>query len=55
MTAATPRQGPPRIAFVASEAEPAQQALRELRERYGTIAPQEANVIVPLGGDKSYP
>ena len=51
MTAATPRRGPPRIAFVASEAEPAQQALRELRERYGTIAPHEANVIVPLGGD----
>jgi NAD+ kinase len=46
-----PRSGPPRIAFVASDAEPAQQALHELRQRYGTIAPQEANVIVPLGGD----
>ena len=51
MTAAAPRPGPPRIAFVASEVEPAQQALRELRGRYGTIAPHEANVIVPLGGD----
>ena len=51
MTAATPRHGAPRIAFVASDAEPAQQALHELRQRYGTIAPQEANVIVPLGGD----
>jgi NAD+ kinase len=50
VTAAT-RSGPPRIAFVASEAEPAQQALNELRQRYGTIGPQEANVIVPLGGD----
>jgi NAD+ kinase len=51
VTAATPRHGAPRIAFVASDAEPAQQALHELRQRYGTIAPQEANVIVPLGGD----
>jgi NAD+ kinase len=51
VTAATPRRGAPQIAFVASEAEPAQQALHELRQRYGTIAPQEANVIVPLGGD----
>jgi NAD+ kinase len=51
VTAATARHGPPRVAFVASEAEPAQQALHELRQRYGTIAPQEANVIVPLGGD----
>ena len=51
MTVATPRQGPPRIAFVASEAEPAQQALHELRQRYGTIAPQEANIVAPLGGD----
>ncbi len=51
MTAATPRHGPPRIAFVASEAEPAQQALHELRQRYGTVAPREATVVVPLGGD----
>jgi len=51
VTAATPRHGPPRIAFVASEAEPAQQALHELRQRYGTVAPREATVVVPLGGD----
>ena len=51
MTAASKRQETPRIAFVASEAEPAQQALRELRQRYGTIAPEDATVIVPLGGD----
>ncbi len=51
MTAATLGRDPARIAFVASEAEPAQQALQELRGRYGTIAPQEASVIVPLGGD----
>jgi NAD+ kinase len=41
----------PRVAFVASEAEAAQKALRDLRERYGTVDPREADVIVPLGGD----
>jgi NAD+ kinase len=40
-----------RVAFVASEAEAAQTALAELRQRYGTVSPQEAEVIVPLGGD----
>jgi NAD+ kinase len=40
-----------RIAFVAADTEPAQQALRELTRRYGTIDPVEASVIVPLGGD----
>jgi NAD+ kinase len=39
------------VAFVASEAEAAQQALAELRQRYGTIDPEAADVIVPLGGD----
>ena len=51
MTAAAKRQGAPRVAFVASEAEPAQKALQELRQRYGTIATDDATVIVPLGGD----
>ncbi|MGE0259323.1 MAG: NAD kinase [Alphaproteobacteria bacterium] len=41
----------PRVAFVASEAEAAQSALRDLRERYGDADPREADVIVPLGGD----
>jgi NAD+ kinase len=41
----------PRVAFVASEAEAAQQALVELRREYGTIDPEEAEIIVPLGGD----
>ena len=41
----------PRVAFVASEAEAAQLALRELRQRYGEADPEEADVIVPLGGD----
>jgi NAD+ kinase len=41
----------PRIAFVASDAEPAQQALADLRHRHGEIDPRDAEVIVPLGGD----
>jgi NAD+ kinase len=41
----------PRVAFVASDAEAAQLALTELRKAYGTVEPEEAEVIVPLGGD----
>lgn len=41
----------PRVAFVASDAEAAQLALVELRRAYGTIAPEHAEIIVPLGGD----
>jgi NAD+ kinase len=41
----------PRIAFVAAESEPAQQAYKELETRYGATAPADADVIVPLGGD----
>jgi len=59
VTAAPTPQGVPhgtyrgvsRVAFVASEAEAAQQALLELRQRYGTVEPQQAEIIVPLGGD----
>jgi NAD+ kinase len=51
VTAASSRRTSPRVAFVASEAEAAQAALLELRQRYGTISPQEADIIVPLGGD----
>jgi NAD+ kinase len=43
--------GAPRVAFVASDAEAAQHALQELRGRYGTVDPQDADIIVPLGGD----
>ena len=42
---------PPRVAFVASDAEAAQLALSELCREYGTIDPAEAEIIVPLGGD----
>lgn len=40
-----------KIAFVASETKEAQDALRELSARYGSLAPEEADAIVALGGD----
>jgi len=39
------------IAFVASDAPQAQQALAELQARYGKSLPDQADIIVPLGGD----
>jgi NAD+ kinase len=55
VSADPPFPGPPldisRIAFLASEAEAAQRALAELQELYGVIPPEDAQVIVPLGGD----
>ncbi len=40
-----------RFAFVASQAPEAQQALATLQARYGGVQPEEADVIVALGGD----
>jgi NAD+ kinase len=40
-----------RIAFVASTIAEAQQSLRNLRRQYGTVAPEDADVLVALGGD----
>ncbi|XRD81713.1 NAD kinase [Dyella halodurans] len=40
-----------RFAFVASGTNVAQQARRKLTERYGDLAPEQADVIVALGGD----
>ncbi|MGQ4272945.1 NAD kinase [Terrihabitans sp. B22-R8] len=40
-----------RIAFVASEAEEAQKAVRRLAHLYGNNPPDEADVVVALGGD----
>lgn len=40
-----------RFAFVASETQVAQQARRKLIDRYGDVAPAEAEVVVALGGD----
>ncbi|MEI4485902.1 NAD kinase [Frigidibacter sp. MR17.14] len=42
---------PRTIAFLASETEVAQQALRRLTARHGQAAPETADVIVALGGD----
>lgn len=41
----------PRLAFLASPTDDAQSTLRQLEARYGSYAPQEADVIVSLGGD----
>jgi NAD+ kinase len=40
-----------RLAFVASPIPDAQAALAELSRRYGNVAPDEADIIVALGGD----
>ena len=45
------RMTDPRIALLASPTEDAQAALAELRGLHGTHAPQDADVIVSLGGD----
>ena len=40
-----------RVAFVAADAPPAHEALKVLAQRYGQYKPEEADVIVALGGD----
>jgi NAD+ kinase len=40
-----------KIAFAASAAPDAQSALKVLKDRYENVAPEEADVIVALGGD----
>ena len=42
---------PPRLALLASPAEEAQAALAKLAARHGHCAPDEADVLVALGGD----
>ena len=39
------------IAFLASNSPEAQGALAELTARYGQVMPEDAKVIVALGGD----
>jgi NAD+ kinase len=41
----------PRIAFVASKTPEALASLAELQQRFGEALPQEADIIVALGGD----
>jgi len=40
-----------KIAFCASRAAPAQASLSAMEKRYGNVPPEEAEVIVALGGD----
>jgi NAD+ kinase len=41
----------PRVAFVAADTEAAQQALADLERRYRHVPAEEADIVVPLGGD----
>ena len=49
--ASTPEHAVTKIAFVASGAPEAEQALARLVKAYGNTAPDEAEIIVALGGD----
>ena len=40
-----------RIGFVAGTTDIAKKAMSRLRERYGSVPPEEADIIVALGGD----
>lgn len=40
-----------KIAFAASDMDPAQESLRRLQDRYGHVAEDEADIVVALGGD----
>ena len=40
-----------RLAFVAAESEKAQNALETLQQRYDHVTPEEADIVVALGGD----
>ncbi len=46
-----PVQSYDKIAFVASASEEAEAAKRELAKHYGDVAPDDAQVVVALGGD----
>jgi NAD+ kinase len=50
-TAPRPVPAPPRLAFVASTSDRARAACEELEERYGAGSPDDADVIIALGGD----
>ena len=39
------------ISFVSSDSDPAQRACRRLRKRFGAVSPENADVVVVLGGD----
>lgn len=46
-----PVNQPPRIAFLASRTPEGQAQLAELEQLYEQVSPDEADIIVPLGGD----
>jgi NAD+ kinase len=46
-----PRPRPDRIAFMAGPSPEAQKALSRLSARYGNVAPDDADIMVALGGD----
>src|SRR3546814_20186334 len=46
-----PMTANPRIAFLASQTDDAQAALADLSRVHGQCAPEEADVLCPLGGD----
>src|SRR5690242_12121244 len=50
-TAPRPVSAMPRLAFVASASDKARAACDELQDRYGAGSPDDADVIVALGGD----
>jgi NAD+ kinase len=50
-TAPRPISASPRLAFVASASDKARAACDVLEGRYGAVPPEEADVIVALGGD----
>lgn len=46
-----PVNRPPRIAFLASRTPEGQAQLAQLEQLYQQVAPEEADILVPLGGD----
>ncbi len=50
-TVASPAATHPAVAFVPNATDGAQAACERLRARYGSVAPEDADVIVALGGD----
>ncbi|MGA8551780.1 MAG: NAD kinase [Stellaceae bacterium] len=51
MNAASPPRTAPRIAVVAAETEAAQQALAALERAYPCVKPEQAELVITLGGD----
>ena len=45
------KSGYERVAFVASDVPEAQRARQRLARRYGDASPEDADVVVALGGD----